>query len=81
MKKKSAKKKAPVKTAITKLARVMFEKQIKLEDLKAKSGVSHDVISKIKNGTRKDPQTSTMQKIAKALTELSGDEIKIDDII
>jgi predicted transcriptional regulator len=69
------------KKAQTKLATIMFENKIKLEQLSEESGVSMSIISNIKTGNKVNPELNTLRNIQNALAKLTGQEIKLDDII
>lgn len=83
-KKKEVKKKVEVKSnaaTVTPLARIMFEHNISSDFLKNETGLGANVISKLKNGHKKNPYASTLNIIAIALTKITGQKYKIEDLL
>ncbi len=66
-KKKVVSVKEDPKKKTTKLAKLMFEKNISSKFIEENTGVAHSTISLIKNGLRPTPDLDTLKKIAKAI--------------
>lgn len=62
------------KTEITKLARVMFERQITIKWLNERTGISRNTLALLKSGKNGNVGINTLSKIASAI------ECEITDI-
>jgi transcriptional regulator with XRE-family HTH domain len=82
MGKKKTVKKVSVKEkpVITKLATIMFQNSITVEDLVSETGLGRNLVSKIKNNRQANPTINSLERIAQAITKLTGQKVKVEDI-